>query len=116
MIRSVARFFAVAVALILVVGWVLSLVWSAPVERDAVLASGVVALVTQLFAFAAVRLAPRENVMAGWGIGVLLRFVVLVGWGFVAPRAFGLPLAPALMSLAAYLFVTSIAEPVLLKA
>ena len=114
MIRSLARFGAIAVALALAIGWVLTLVWRAPAERSAVVASGILALVTQMFAFAAVRLAPPENVMAGWGIGILLRFVVLVGWGFVAPRAFGLPLAPALMSLAAFLFATSIAEPVLL--
>ena len=115
MIRSLARFGAVALVLVLAVGWVLSLVWSDPAGRSAVVASGILALVTQMFAFAAVRLASPENVMSGWGIGILLRFVVLVGWGFVAPKAFGLPLAPALMSLAAFLFVTSLAEPVFLK-
>jgi hypothetical protein len=53
--------------------------------------------------------------LAGWGVGVLLRFVVLAAYALVGAKALGLPLAPALISLVAFFFVTSLVEPVLLK-
>jgi hypothetical protein len=115
MLRSTLIFGAVSLALVSAVGWVLALVWPEPAARHAILVSAVLALVVQLFAFAAARLAAPTNVLAGWGVGMLLRLVVLVGYGFVAPRAFGLPLAPALIALVAFFFVTSLVEPVLLK-
>ncbi len=119
MIRATAIVFlffgAVSVALIAVVGWLLALVWPETAARQALVVSGVIALVVQLLAFAAVRIAAPTNVMAGWGVGMLLRFGALVAYGFLAGRTIGLPIAPALMSLVAYFFVTSLVEPVLLK-
>jgi len=114
-IRPLAIFFVASVGLIGVIGWVLGLVWTDPAAQHAVVVSGGIALVVQLFTFALVRLAAPSGVMAGWGIGVLLRFVVLVVYALVAARALALPLAPALLSLVAFFFVTSVVEPVLLK-
>jgi hypothetical protein len=115
MIRATALFGAVAVVVIALLAWVMTLVWPAPAARQAVLVSGVVALVVQLFAFAVVRLAPPAQSMAAWGIGVLLRLVVLMGYALVVPGAMGAPLAPALVSLVTFFFVTSLVEPLLLK-
>jgi hypothetical protein len=44
-----------------------------------------------------------------------LRFVVVALYALAGAKAMGLPLAPALISLVAFFFVTSLAEPVLLK-
>ena len=115
MIKALAIFFVASVGLIGVVGWVLGLVWSDAAAHHAILVSGGIAVVVQLFTFALVRIAAPSNLMAGWGIGVLLRFVVLVVYALVAARALALPLTPALLSLVAFFFVTSIVEPVLLK-
>ncbi len=115
MIRPIVLFSAASLALIAMAGALLGLAWPDPASRHAVFVSAVVALVVQLFAFAVVKLAAGTNMLAGWGMGMLLRFVVLVAYGFVGARALGLPMAPALISLVAFFFLTSLLEPVLLK-
>jgi hypothetical protein len=114
-IRSTAVFAGVSLALVMVTGWLLTLAWPDPAARHAVYVSAIIALVVQLFAFAVAKLSARTNVLAGWGVGVLLRFVVLAAYALVGAKALGLLLTPALISLVAYFFVTSLAEPVLLK-
>jgi hypothetical protein len=114
-IRSTAIFAAVSLALVVAVAWALNVVWPDAAARHAVFVSAVIALVVQLFAFAAVKLSSGTNVLAGWGVGVGLRFVVVALYALAGAKAMGLPLAPALISLVAFFFVTSLAEPVLLK-
>ncbi len=53
--------------------------------------------------------------MTAWGLGALLRLIVLVAYAFVADRVLGIPLAPALLSLAAFFFVTTLIESLLLQ-
>jgi hypothetical protein len=115
MIRSLSLYAAASLALIAATGALLGLACPDTASRHAVLVSAVIALVVQLFAFAAVKLAAGTNMLAGWGMGMLLRFVVLVAYGFVGARALALPMAPALISLVAFFFLTSLLEPVLLK-
>ena len=115
MIRPLLRFGAVSAALIAVLGLLLSLVWHTPASRLALVVSAVIALAVQLLAFAAVKIAAPTNVMAGWGLGMLLRLVALAVYGVVAARTIGVPVAPALIGLVSYFFVTSLVEPVLLK-
>lgn len=114
--RSFAAFFAVSMVAVAVIVFVMSAVWSEPVPRTAIEAGAGVALVTQMFSFAVARSSAPANTLVGWGIGMFLRLVVLVGWGFVAPRALGLPLLPAMLSLATCFFVTTVVEPIFLKA
>jgi len=54
-------------------------------------------------------------VVAGWGMGMLIRFIVLAIYAFLGARVLGLPIAAALVSLAAFFFVSTLLEPVLLK-
>ena len=115
MIRSTVIFAVVSVALVAVVAWALGIVWPDDAARHAVFVSAVIALVVQLFAFAAVKLSSGTNVLAGWGVGVGLRFVVVALYALAGAKAMALPLAPALISLVAFFFITSLAEPVLLK-
>ena len=115
MMRATALFAAASLGLVAVFGGLMTLVWPEPMARRAILVSAVLALVVQLFAFAVARLSVRTNVIAGWGLGMLLRFVAVVVYALVAARSFGLPIAPALISLVAFFFVTSLVEPVLLK-
>jgi hypothetical protein len=57
----------------------------------------------------------QAQVMAAWGLGALVRVVTLAAFGFLGPRLAGLPLEPAVISLAVFLFVTTLVEPLFLK-
>ena len=114
--KAIGIFAAVSLAIIAVVGGVMSLMYGAPDERRAIIISGVIAFVVQMFAFAVARLVSRENVIAGWGMGALMRMLVLGVYAVVVVRALGLPSAPALVSLAAFFFLSTLVEPLLLNA
>ena len=110
--KAMALYAAASLAITAALAWVLSLVWTSRAEREAIVLSAAVAWVVQLFAFAIARLAVRSNnVMAGWGIGALLRLAVLAVYGLVIVEAFGLPSAAALVSLAAIFFLSTLVEP-----
>ena len=87
----------------------------AAVRHGLAIAAGV-AFVVQMVTFQIARIAARkQNVIAGWGIGVALRFVALTIFALVAVPRLGLPLAPALVGLAMFLFVSTLIEPLFLK-
>ena len=74
------------------------------------------AFIVQLIAFLIARaMARRNNVMAGWGIGILLRFAALFLFALVAVPRLGLPVSASLLGLAAFLFVSTLIEPLFLK-
>ena len=79
------------------------------------LASAAVALVVQLVAFILLRLSRGKNVFAGWGVGALLRFVALGAMALVIAGALGLDKNAALISLAAFLFLSMLVEPLLVN-
>ena len=113
--KAIAIFGAVSFAIIVVVGAVMSLLYVMPDERRAIVTSGVIAFIVQIFAFSTARLVSRENVIAGWGLGALMRLLVLGVYAVVVVRALGLPSAPALVSLAAFFFLSTLVEPLLLN-
>jgi len=83
-------------------------------SRSAFRASAAIAVFVQLFGFAVARAVTREHVMAGWGLGVLLRFAAVFAMAFATGRL-GLPAGPTLISLVAFLFVSTLIEPLFLK-
>ena len=109
--------FAVTCVALIAVVWLLAVVlFPNEAGRQSLGVAAAVAFVVQVVAFLVAReFAKRQNVMAGWGIGILLRFVALLLFGLVAVPAFALPLAPALLSLAVFLFVSTLIEPLFLK-
>lgn len=107
-------FAAVSLALIAAAAWVLGLVYTAPAEQHAIRVGAVVAYVVQLLTFAIARLSVRTNVVAGWGIGAIVRLVTLGVYALVVAKAFGLGPNAALF-LFVFLFVTMIVEPLLLQ-
>lgn len=80
-----------------------------------VLVSAALAVVVQLLAFGVARAFRLRNLLLGWGLGSALRLVALVVYAVVVARLWRASLAPALVSFAAFLFVTTIVEPVFLK-
>lgn len=110
-------FFATACAATIGAVWVIAaLMFRDALSRQALAIAATVAFVVQMIAFFIVRLfARRQNVMAGWGIGIALRFVALLVFGFVAVPSLGLPLSSSLLGLAMFLFVSTLIEPLFLK-
>ena len=113
--KGIAIYAAVAALLISAAAWLLSVAFDAPIERRSILTSAVLAFVVQLGAFGAVALASRANVMVGWGIGVLVRFLVLAGYALLVVQAVGLAPAAALISLATFFFLCTLVEPLVLR-
>src|SRR5205085_36118 len=70
-----------------------------------------VGLLVQVMALLLARSFGRERMLIGWGIGAVLRLVVLLAYGWAMVPMLGLPLAPAMLSLAAVFFVTTLVEP-----
>ena len=110
-------FFAVTCVAVIAVVWLLAKVlYPSAASGNALGMAAGVALVVQVVAFLVAReFARRKNVIAGWGIGIALRFVALLLFGLVAVPMFALPLAPAVVSLAVFLFVSTLIEPLFLK-
>jgi len=117
LLRSVVRFALVQGALIAAIAVVLTqFVWTDAGSARAVVISAWVAAGVQVVTFAIVRVVAREQVMAGWGLGVFLRFAVVAVWAFLGIKALGLAPVPALVSLVVFLFVSTVIEPIFLNA
>jgi hypothetical protein len=91
------------------------LVWTDPAAVHAVQVGALLAVGVQVLTFAIARLVARQQVIAGWGIGVLLRFAVVAGWAFLGIPALGLVPGPALLSLVAFFFGSTLLEPLFLN-
>ena len=113
--KSMGLFGVVGASIIVVAGLLMSLVYGGENERRAILVSGAIALTVQLLAFGIVRLSAGKNVVAGWGLGAILRMLVFVVYALVIVRAFGLPSSAALISMAVFLFASTLVEPLFLK-
>ena len=112
--KAMVLFAAAVVAIVLVTGALLAIPFASPMDRRAIATSAVVAVVVQLFGFAVARLASPRDFMIGWAIGVVLRFVALAAYAFVAVKVLGLPAPAALLSLVTFFFISTLVEPKLL--
>lgn len=114
--RAVSLFAVVTAVVVVVGGWLLTLVFPGEAARRAIGISALVAAGVQLVAFAiARRAAVRSHAVAGWGLGALLRMAVLAIYALVVVQAVGLVATPALVSLAVFFFVSTLVEPLLLN-
>lgn len=113
--KRVAIYTAVVVAIVGLLGSALSLAFHAPGDGGAILTSAAIAVVVQVIAFSVARRLGPERVLVGWGTGALLRLATLLIYGVLAAKVVGIPLAAGLISLAAFFFISTLAEPPLLK-
>lgn len=93
----------------------LTLVFDGDPERRAIWLAAAVAWGVQLLGFAIVRMVPRERVMGAWAGAATLRFVALGVFAFLVVRPLALPATPALLSLATFLFLSTLLETRFLK-
>lgn len=108
-------FGASSIVIMAITGWILSLVFQKPGDERAILTSAIIAFVVQVIAFAIIKLSAEKNVIAGWGLGALLRFIVFAVYALVIVKAFALPSGTAMISMAAFFFLSTLIEPLLLK-
>jgi hypothetical protein len=116
--RALGFFAAVSAGLILIATVVLRSYFTTVVEHRAMLVSAGLAFAVQLGSYALVRparagKAPGELLLR-WGIGAVMRLMVLVLYAPLA-RIMFLPLDAALVSLVTFFFMTMMAEPLLLE-
>jgi hypothetical protein len=114
-VRQFAIFAATTAAIIAVVGLVLGLVFAGVDGHHAVAVSGGVALVVQLVAFAVSWGLRRWNVIGAWGLGAAIRFVSLALYAMIGIKVWALAPVPALLSVVIFLFLSTLAEPWLLR-
>lgn len=108
-------FFALAALITLGGAWGITVLRPEPEIARAVWSSAVIALGVQILAFAIARPFVATNPIAGWGLGSLLRMLVVMVHAVVGVKALGLQSGPALMSLVGFLFITMLVEPLFLK-
>ena len=114
-VKSWAIYSIAAIATIAVVGWLLTLAFPGPQDAAAIRLSAIVAIVVQLVAFAVTKTLARQHLIAGWGAGSLLRFMTLVIYALLAVKVLGVAPVAALVSLATFLFLSTLIEPLFLR-
>jgi hypothetical protein len=111
-----ARFAIALIALLAVAGWLLSLGYKTAAERHALLVSGILAAAIQMSTFSlATATRQRNQLLMGWGLGIIIRFTFLVVYGLVLVKMLGLPASAALVSFAVFLFASMLLETTLIS-
>ncbi|HEX3866592.1 MAG TPA: hypothetical protein VHV78_07545 [Gemmatimonadaceae bacterium] len=113
--KAILWFAIIAITIVVAVGGLLAIVLSSPADHRAIAASAFVAVIVQVLAFVVARALLKADFLAGWVIGVFMRFVALIAYAFVAVKSLGMPAPAALLSLATFLFLSTLVEPKLLS-
>jgi hypothetical protein len=114
-VKSWAVYALAAIGSIAAAGWLLTLAFPGPRDAAAIRLSAIVAIVVQLVAFGITKAVAQRHLIAGWGVGSLLRFLTLVVYALLAAKVIGLPPVAALVSLATFLFLATLIEPLFLR-
>lgn len=115
--KPTVAFTLVTAAIALAGALILSRVFTAPLSGRAIWTSASLAIAVQLATYGvARRYAKRGDAMKGWGLGALIRVTVLLFYGllFFGPWSLALPLEPALLSFALFVFGSMLVEPLFL--
>ncbi len=113
--RRFATFAGVAGGIILGVAVVFTATLGDPEARRAVWMSALLAYAVQLATFVLLLRARPASAFGAWGAGVVVRLLTVVVFAVAGVPALALPIAPALLSLVAFLFATTLVEPVVLN-
>lgn len=113
--KQALAFAAVAAVITLGGAWGITTLRPEPEIARAVWTSAVMALGVQVLSYFIAKPLVATNPIAGWGLGSMLRMLVLVLHATVGTKALGLESGPALISLVGFLFVTMLVEPLFLK-
>lgn len=112
--RRALLFAALTVTVVVLLAWVGTRFATDPAAQQAIWLSAGIAIGIQLVGFVFATVLAPAHMMAGWGAAILLRFVALAFHALLGTKLMGLPAAPSLLSLAGFLFVTTLYEPLFL--
>jgi len=115
MTHAISRYALVTVALVAIAAWLLTLALTGAGATSAIGISATVAVVVQIAAFAVTTVMAPKNIIAAWGAGALARMLTLFVYALLAVKVLSLPAAPALISLAVFLFLSTLLEPLFLR-
>ena len=111
LLTAAARFTLAQGVVVALLAWGLTqFVWSEAASAHAVKVSAWVAFFVQILTFTICKLVAAQNLIAGWGLGTLLRFATVGVWAFLGVKALGLTPDPALLSLVTFFFVSMLIE------
>lgn len=113
--KKFASFIAITIAVVSAGAWVIARAVPGQDVARSVWISAATVVMVQALTFLIARTMQPENVIAGWGLGMLLRVLTLVMFGLFGVKALALSLQPALLSMAGFFFVSTVIEPVFLK-
>ena len=113
--RRFGAFAGASLGVVLVAAMLFTLVFRGAAAWRAVWIAAAVAWTVQLVGFALVRLAPPSRLLTAWSGAAALRFVTLIGFAFLVVKPYGLPATAALLSLATFLFLSTLIETRFLK-
>jgi len=113
-VRALGLYMGASAVLVAIVGAVALFVVDAQ-ARQTVVVSAAVALVVQAATFLVARRIIPKNLILGWGLGSLIRFLAVVLYALVVAKLWRASLTPALLSFVGFLFVTMVVEPLFLK-
>jgi hypothetical protein len=115
-LRAIIGFTIAQAMLVLLAAIVMTrFVWTGAAAAHAVQVSAWLAVGVQVITFSIAKLVARQQVIAGWGLGVVLRFAMVAFWAFLGIKALGLEAGPALLSLVVFFFVSTLVEPLFLN-
>ena len=115
LVRRGSQFAAASAVLVFGVAGLVAVLSPGSELSRAVWTSAGIAFVVQLLAFAVAVPFLAKNPIMGWGLGSVLRLFVLMLYALVGLKVLGLAAAPALLSLAGFLFASMLLESLFLK-
>lgn len=113
--QGLGKYAMATTGVVLVVGALLSLRFREPAELLAIATSGAVAIAIQLSSFSLGRMAGANNLVARMGTGAMMRLFTVIIYAFIVAKLLPLPLTAALVSIAAFFFLSTLIEPLLIK-
>jgi hypothetical protein len=113
--RRAGAFAGVSLGAVAVTAMLFTLVFRSPADWRAIWLAAAVAWTVQMVGFAIVRLSPPRRLLTAWSAAAALRFLTLIGFAFVVVKPHGLPATASLISLASFLFLSTLIETRFLK-
>ena len=83
-------------------------------DRRVLALTALVVFAVHLAVFAVARGLKARHVWLAWGVGSVLRLGTLVVWAVLVVKVLAVPMVPALIGCATFLFLPTLIEPLLL--
>jgi len=114
-VKPLALFTVATAATVGVSMAILMLLFPTAADRAALAVTAGLMVAVHVVVFVVVQRLMRWSVWGAWGAGSVLRLATLVIYAVLVSKVLLLPLAPALIGCATFLFLPTVFEPLLLR-